>query len=211
MKKSLFIITLLLIIAVLACGCSTGKTVDETNISGSKEADNIQTPEPLNLPELVVSKKAVEEYNEADYTFAPAELYFDIPKGFKKTKNPGEYLSRNFAKDRSSVNYLYEHSTEDPTKVSEEEFKKNQEDYLVDLFGDDLIFCLDQYDKIVIDGRPGLWIRYHYDFRGETFDVLFIELFNGDISYYITYIQGPDADFMDKFIESAETIKFKNK
>ena len=77
-----------------------------------------------------------------------------------------------------------------------------------DGYGEKVEVNVTQYDKIMVDGRPGLWIMYNFDFRGEHFETLLVILYNGTESHSVTFLQGPGTDHMEEFIETANTIGF---
>ena len=192
---SLSLITIMLIASVTGCG---KKEEVPTNASGANKT----------ITQVVVDSMAPEE-EVVEYTFGPAELLCKIPEEFKETEYLGEYLTDDYPNDVSSINQVISESNEDPTQMTEEEFKAKIENEYHEGYGDDVTITITQYDPIVVSGRPGLWIMYNFDFRGEPYNVLMIAIYNKTESHYITYLQGPGSDWMTKFADSAVTLEFE--
>lgn len=196
-KISILLLTLLVASSLLACGkkAETNEAPKET-----KKANNTITQ---------VAVDAIAEEAEEEYKFGPAELVCSMPDGFNETDFAGEYIHKSYPKDLSSINYIISESDDDPTLVTEDEFKAQLETEYKDAYGDDVEINITQYDSIVVDGRPGLWIMYNFDFRGDDYNALMVILYNGTESHNITYLQGPGADWMKAFADSAMSIGFK--
>ena len=92
--------------------------------------------------------------------------------------------------------------------MTREEYVDKMEKEYYEAYGEEVKINITQYDKIMVDGRPGLWIMYDFEFKGEEYNTLAIILYNGVETNYITYLEGPGADWMDKFVESAKSIAY---
>lgn len=154
-------------------------------------------------------KNVVSEFEEDKLVFEPAELRCVIPLGFAETDTPGEYLYRTYPDDVSNINRIVNDSDNDLSVMTQEEFANQVSTEYYDAYGDEVEINVTQYDKILVDGRPGRWAMYDFDFRGEHFEVLMVILFNGDHSDIVTYLQGPDAHWMKSFVESANSLRYK--
>lgn len=146
---------------------------------------------------------------DEQYVFEPAELTCVLPEEFKPTDYPGEFMLDSYPKDVSSINHVISDGTEDPTLITREEYIKAVEAEYYDAYGEDIPVNVTQYDRIVVDGRPGLWIMYNFDYRGEHFEALMIILYNGNESHYVTFLQGPGQDWMEQFVECAKGFRFR--
>lgn len=200
MKKKLICFLLPIMLILSACGGS-----DKPEEAVVEEV-SVATPTPK-VKSVVVEKK-VEEFEEEKFEFEPANLGCILPKGFKETEYPGEYLYKTYPKDVSSINQVISESTENPTNMTKEEYVEKMEKEYFDAYGEEVKVNITQYDKIMVDGRPGLWIMYDFEFKGEEYNTLAIILYNGVETNYITYLEGPGADWMDKFVESAKSIAY---
>lgn len=180
---------------------------------GACAPEKIETSEVASTPSKkiitqveVVNK--VEEFEEEVYDFPPSDLACNLPKGFEETENPGEYLYKTYPRDLSSINQVISEGTDNPTTKSKEEFKAEIEAEYEDAYGEVITIDITQYDKMTVDGRPGLWIMYNFDFRGDHYDMLMIELFNGIETNYVSFLNAPGSDWMEDFIACAKSMKF---
>ena len=91
-----------------------------------------------------------------------------------------------------------------------EEYKNKIDHEFSETYGMDISINVTQYDKIMIDGRPGLYIVYNYEFRDQTYNTIVVELYNGKESNIITFLEAPGHNWMEKYAESAKTIRYKD-
>lgn len=168
-----------------------------------------KTEEPVNEVKEVIESVEVETADEEEeFHFAPANVVCSLPEGFIETETGGEYLHETYPADVSSINQVIQESEADSTLMTAEEFETTIENEYKSAYGDDVDINISQFDKIVVDKRPGLWIMYDFIFRGDEYRALMVILYNGTESNYITYLQGPGSDWMDAFVASAKSIKF---
>ena len=211
LKKSFVLISVFSSIFLLtACG---GKKIEESLKATPEEMNyEVSTPDP-NAITIVTNDIIVDEIDEDEvYDFPDSYLTCIMPKNFKKSSDvDGEYLSKNYPRDVSSINHVIIESDENVTNQTQEEFLENLVTDFEDAYGDKVDIKITQFDKIKVDGRPGLWIMYNYDFRGDRFYVLNVILYNGVETNYLTFLQGPKADWMEDFIASAETLAYVDK
>lgn len=197
MKNRTFLL-LISILCLVLCAC--GKKDNTTSSSeGEKQV----------IHQVYVDNIKPEEEEVIEYTYGPANLICIVPDEFKETKNAGEYLTKDYPKDVSSINQVISESEENPTLKTQEEFEASIEEEYHNAYGDEVDIDITQYDSIVVDGRPGLWVMYNFDFRGESYNILMVILYNGTETNYITYMEGPGSYWMDKFADSAVTIHFE--
>lgn len=202
MKKSIVCILLAIVFTLSACAGS-----DKGQAEALPVVEEVMAAPTPAITEAVVETK-VEEFEEEKFEFEPANLGCEIPTGFKASDFPGEYLHKSYPKDVSSINQVISESAENPLDKTKEEYAESIEKEYYDAYGEEVKINITQYDKIMVDGRPGLWIMYNYNFRDDEYNVLTVVLYNGSETNYVTYLEGPGADWMDKFIESAKTITF---
>lgn len=192
----------IMLVSFTACGSEIEQPEEE-----AVENYVVTTPDP-NAIMKVDNDKIVTEFKEDVVNFPDRELRCYLPKGFKETEYEGEYLYKTYPNDVSSINHVVSDTTEDPTKKTKEEYIESLKADFKDLYGSEINFDVTQYDKILVDGRPGLWIMYNYDYRGEHYYVLHVKLFTGKQVDEMIYFEAPGAKWMDKFIESAESITY---
>lgn len=200
MKKKVAI--LLFGLMVLLGACAPKKIENTPEAKPTPKADAIKSVEVENK---------VEEFEEEVYDFPPSDLACKLPDGFEETENPGEYLYKTYPRDLSSINQVISDGTANPTTKTKEEFKAEIEAEYEDAYGEVITIDITQYDKMTVDGRPGLWIMYNFDFRGDHYEMLMIELFNGIETNYVSFLNAPGSDWMEDFIACAKSMKFLNR
>ena len=206
MKKK--IVCLALVIAVILCGCGSSNTTDTSQKENAGSAvDN--TAADSDTVREVQSDKIVEEYNNEDISFGGSEIVCELPKGFVPSDYEGEYIPKD-KKDLSSINQIIYDSDENITLFTQEEYKNKIDHEFSETYGMDISINVTQYDKIMIDGRPGLYIVYNYEFRDQTYNAIVVELYNGKESNIITFLEAPGHNWMEKFADSAKTIRYKD-
>ena len=206
MKKK--IVCLALVIAVILCGCSSSNTPDTSQTDNTGSAvDN--TAADSDTVREVQSDKIVEEYNNEEISFGGSEIVCELPKGFVPSDYEGEYIPKD-KKDLSSINQILYDSDENITLFTQEEYKNKIDHEFSETYGMDISINVTQYDKIMIDGRPGLYIVYNYEFRDQTYNAIVVELYNGKESNIITFLEAPGHNWMEKFADSAKTIRYKD-
>ena len=206
MKKK--IVCLALVIAVILCGCGSSNTTDTSQTDNTGSAvDN--TAADSDTVREVQSDKIVEEYNNEEISFGGSEIVCELPKGFVPSDYEGEYIPKD-KKDLSSINQILYDSDENITLFTQEEYKSKIDHEFSETYGMDISINVTQYDKIMIDGRPGLYIVYNYEFRDQTYNAIVVELYNGKESNIITFLEAPGHNWMEKFADSAKTIRYKD-
>ena len=206
MYKRIACLALLASLLLSACGNSN---VDTSQTDNTESAVDKTAADSDTVIREVKSDKIVEEFNESEYSFGSSEIVCDLPKGFVASDYEGEYIPKN-KKDLSSINQIIYDSNENLTLLSKDEYKKKIDTEFSDTYGLAVDIDITQYDKIMIDGRPGLYIVYNYEFRDQLYCALVVELYNGTESNIITFLQAPGQDWMDAFAESARSIRYKD-
>lgn len=202
MNKKINTIAVLFITAstVLLTACnSKQESVNEVNLQPAEEISSVEVD------------NQVEEYEEEKYIFEPAELTCYMPDGFNESTEPGNeglYLHESYPDDVSTIDHKIVAIDESILDMTEEEFVAQMAAGYYEGYGEKVDIIVTQYDKIVVDGRPGFWIMYNFDFRREHFAALDVILFNGDEAHDVTFLQGPGSDWMEEFINAAKTIGF---
>lgn len=197
---------------VVLTACSGNNSSDTSSNTDNNDSAVAVTPVTAVSDRVheVVSENIVQDFDEEEFDFGPADLIAVLPKGFKESKEfPGEYYYKTFPKDVSSINQIIVESDENVTLDSEDEFKEKVKAEFKESYGDNIDINVTQYDKMMIDGRPALVVMYSYIFRNEQYNILSYIIYNGTETNYVTYLEGPGADWMDEFIKSGETIKLQ--
>lgn len=195
MKKNIYYLLCVVLLGFSLTGCAK-----ETEDTPKQEMTITQ----VKVDEL---KPQTDDYSQ--YTFEEANLLCAIPDGFVTTDLEGEYIHQTYPKDLSSINHVIFDSDMDTTQKTQDEFESEIETEYHEAYGDDVDIKITQYDKVVIDNRPALWIMYNFDFRDERYDALMVIIYNGTESNYVTYLQGPGGEWMDKFIKSAKSLRYE--
>lgn len=204
-KYAVFAAAICMMISLVACGTREQDIVVEDS---ALEEYEIATPDPDAIKE-VKNEKVVLEFGNDIVDFPNADLRCYLPKGFEESEYEGEYLYKTYPDDVSSINHVVTDTTQNPTSQTKEEFTESLKADFNELYGTDIDFQVTQYDKIEVEGRPGLWIMYNYDYRGEHYYVLHVKIFSGHQIDEMVYFEGPGAEWMDKFVESAESLTFE--
>ena len=205
MKKKILAI---LSAAVFLTACSGTSTATENNASSQ---DNSSATEAVQSTVTAVESDAiVEEYDENEYTFGQADIVCSLPSGWKASGDyEGEYIPKS-KKDLSSINQIIYDSDENLTLMTKEEYKEQIDTEFESAYGENPDIDITQYDKIMVDGRPGLCIVYNYDLKNSHYETLVYILYNGTESNIITFLQAPGADWMEEFVECAKTIHYSD-
>ncbi|MCR5503066.1 MAG: hypothetical protein K6F53_08655 [Lachnospiraceae bacterium] len=203
MKKTYAILLAAGLVFLTACGSSNTSTDNNTDSAVAPAAAVSAT-----VSKEVVSDQIVEEFVEDEFTFGPADLRCEIPKGFVESEYEGEYYTKKYPKDVSSINQVIIESDENTTLMTKDEYIKMVQVEFAEAYGDNINVNITQFDKMMITGRPALVVMYDYKFKGDTYSVLTYMIYNGTETNYVTYLQGPGADWMDAFIESGNTLHF---
>lgn len=171
--------------------------VTETKIEVEMNSDFVPTDETV--PE------------EERYHYAPAVLEFWVPDGFEAAEGTSQYLYKTYPKDVSSIDHLVSQTTFDISKMTKDEYKTSIQADIQDAYGDEVDVSITKFNRIEIDRRPGLWVEYEYGFRDDHFMALDVVIFNGDEIHFMYYLQGGNADWMNDFIKSANSIVITDK
>ncbi|MCR4989449.1 MAG: hypothetical protein K6A38_01105 [Lachnospiraceae bacterium] len=201
------LVCLAVIISILICGC--GSNTDTSSNDNAGSAVDKTAADSDTVVKEVKSDKIVEEFKEEEYKFGSPDIVCNLPKGFVASDYEGEYIPKD-KKDFSSINQIIYESDENITLLSKEEYKAKIDKEFTDTYGLEVSINITQYDKIMIDGRPGLYIVYNYDFRDQLYEAIVVELYNGKESNIITYLQAPEHDWMEQYAESAKTIRYRD-
>jgi len=199
-RNAIILVTAALLLTACGSGNKTN-TNDPAVAEATAVSSNVRT---------VVSDRIVDEFEEERFVFEPADLVCDLPKGFRESEDyPGEYYCKNYPKDVSTINQVVIESDENPTIMSEDDFRAMIDAEFMDAYGETPPINITQFDKMMIEGRPALVIMYDYTFRQNEFHVLTYVIFNGTETNYVTFMEGPGAKWMDEFIKCGNTIGFR--
>lgn len=202
MKKLSIVLFAALTLVITACNANEKETL------ASNEDYVIDTKDGNEYIKEVKSDLIVDSYEEEKYEFGPADVACTLPKGFVASDYDGEYIPQN-KNDLSSMNQFVYDTDTDLTKKSKEDYKKEIEEEFSSAYGENVVINITQYDKIMIDGRPGLWVMYNFELKGGYYETLAVILYNGTENNIITFLQAPDEKYMEQFIECAKTIHFE--
>lgn len=202
MKKKQIAIGLCML-AILAVGCgNTKKTYDTPAETTATEEAAVERAQ---LPALT------ENGEDEDTHFAPANLTCAIPKGFVDNgDNEGLYVHKSYPSDISTISHVISDEGEDISTWSVDEFKEKLEADYYDAYGDVVDIEILQSDKLKVDGRPGYRILMQFEFKGVMYEQLMYAFFNGDEVHYVYYTQEQGGKWMDKFVESGDSIRFED-
>lgn len=202
MKKKLIAVLLsVLVIVTVGCG-NTKKTYDTQEEAVETESAAVERAE---LPALTDNGEDEETH------YAPANLTCAIPKGFVDNgDNEGLYVHKSYPSDISTISHVISDEGEDISTWSVEEFKEKLEQDYYDAYGDVVEIEILQSDKLKVDGRPGYRILMQFEFKGIVYEQLMYAFFNGDEVHYVYYTQEQGGKWMDKFIESGDSIRFED-
>ena len=205
-KKLILLLTAGLMAAqLLGCGNNKQESVEEESaveISTADSGDNETSSD-------IVPVSPSQQYDDSEDVYEKAEISCSLPKGFKAYEaEEGMYVHKNYPKDLSTISYVISEGDENITEKSKEEYQTMIEQDFAASYGDTVPVTIEQYDKIRIDGRPGLKIRLQYELKGTVYEQLSYNLFNGDETHILTFTQEEGADWMDDFEKCGESIHF---
>lgn len=212
----LLLVTGLLLTQMVGCGNknqeSTEVTLESAVGNTTADSDTIQSELEKELEELPPLDKAVNAEGQAkpaeDAVYEPAEISCSIPNGFvMDDEEPGLYLHKSYPKDISSISYVVSESEEDVSEIKLEDYRAMLEDDFLEVYGDEVLVSITQYDKIEVDKRPGLKVKLHYEFKGVVYEQLIYMIYNGDESHILSFTQEKDGKWMEKFEECGESIR----
>lgn len=206
MHKKL-LVSLLALTIVCMMGCADQKETDSnvTNNTMTEETSSSSVvQESVILPEVTTTDW------DTDVTYAPAELTCTIPQGFVDNgENEGLYVHKSYPSDISTINHVISEGETDLSAWSAQSFKEQLEQDYYDSYGDQVTISVVQNDKIKVDGRPGIRILLQFEFKGVPYEQLMYVFYNGTETHYVYYTQEQGGKWMDAFVESGESIHFK--
>lgn len=207
MYKRLTLILAISMLMVSLVGCGRDDQgpaeVNEESAVDNSAADSANASAD-SAPVPQISSEEAEEYE-----YKPAELACSLPKGFSASSSEdGMYLHKSYPKDLSAVSYDISDTTEDPTGMELEEYKRLIEDDFIGTYGDAVTVNISVYEKIVLDHRNGLKIKMSYNFKDMDYEQLTFLFFNGDEVHNLTFTQVGDNDWMEEFEECAANLHF---
>ena len=214
----LLLITGLLLTQIVGCGNNKEKesteVVEESAVDNTTaDSDSIQS-EIEELPPLVEEpEEAAEEVVEdEEAVYGEAELVCTIPKDFKAYDgDEGLYVHKSYPSDLSSISYVISESEEDVSLIEKNEYKQMLEDDFYEAYGDEVEVTITKYEKIKVDGRPGLKIKLNYEFKGIGYEELVYMIYNGSESHIVCYTQEKDGKWTEEFETSGDSISLKSK
>lgn len=209
---------LFLIMTILcACGNTAGANETETQTEAAEtmsETENGELPTASDDAVLaeeeagaggsqnteVVAGEAV-----AEEPMRTGQAIADIPEGFYEYLPPsGIYVTKNYPTDGSNIYILAtELYGEFPT---ERDYKNQINDSLSAQTGHDISVTLQEYGETTIDGCDALKAVFTYSYDGLSFKRTEYAI-NTDITTVIAYTQMGNANWSDRFEESAMSIR----
>lgn len=206
MYKKLILMLAFGMLVVSLAGCGK-KDQESAEVNEESAVDNSAADSANTLPDLGPVPGL--SPNEEEFIYEPAELACSLPKGFvPDSEEEGLYVHKSYPKDLSTISYDISDSSEDPTQMTLEEYKRMVEDDYIRTYGDVVTLSISEYKNLTVDHRNGLRIKMSYEFKGEEYEQLTYIFFNGDEIHNLTFSQVGDHDWMDDFEASAETIHF---
>lgn len=206
MKGKISVI-LLSALLLLAAGCKD----DEAAVSEEAQVETIVTPVKTAAPEETAEPKSDEDHEEkAVVVTGPAELICALPKDFEESGDEaGLFIHKSFPDDISTISHVIAEGGENIAELPQEEFLARLEKDYLDSYGDDITIEFSQYEKINVDGRPGISVKMNFEFKAISFEQLITMLYNGDESHIITYTQEAGNKWMEAFEKSVASIEFR--
>lgn len=205
-KKLILLLTAGLMAAqLLGCGNNKQESVEDESAVEISTADSGDK----NTSSDIVPVGPSQQYDDSEDVYEKAEISCSLPKGFKAYEaEEGMYVHKNYPKDLSTISYVISEGDENITEKSKEEYQAMIEDDFDASYGDTVPVTIEQYDRIRIDGRPGLKIRLQYELKGTVYEQLSYNLFNGDETHILTFTQEEGAGWLDDFEKCGESIHF---
>lgn len=205
-KKLILLLTAGLMAAqLLGCGNNKQESVEDESAVEISTADSGDK----NTSSDIVPVGPSQQYDDSEDVYEKAEISCSLPKGFKAYEaEEGMYVHKNYPKDLSTISYVISEGDENITEKSKEEYQAMIEDDFDASYGDTVPATIEQYDRIRIDGRPGLKIRLQYELKGTVYEQLSYNLFNGDETHILTFTQEEGAGWLDDFEKCGESIHF---
>lgn len=155
------------------------------------------TPHTVTSPETVTNGSAV------------ADFGYDLPDGFAAAEDiPGMYQSPEYPDDAS--NFYFSCGDADPyfanydTAILEAALSLS----LTQQMGTDVAVTVDMLEYFTLDDLPAYRMELHYTVSGLALRQLVVCV-NADYTYTFTWTQVGDADWMDAFRTSADSLWFK--
>ncbi len=216
MYKKLILLLATGVIAIQLCGCGSNKqesveqeSVKQESAVEKSAADSEDNSSDSGLTALVPVSPS-QQYDDGEaFVYEKAEISCDLPKGFKPyAGDEGIYVYKSYPKDLSTISYVISEGSEDVTQKTQEEYAEALEADFYTTYGDDVPVTIEQYDKIKVDGRPGLKIRLHYPLKGTDYEQLIYTFFNGDETHILSFTQEVGNGWMEEFEKCGETIQF---
>lgn len=131
---------------------------------------------------------------------------FDLPEGFvESTETDNLFVTERYPLDTSMIYYEIMDGDISLQLMTKDFFKEQAEENLSQVYGEDIVIDIDNYESVKIDGYPAFRILCHYEV--DNIKITQLEfIVNADKTYVITYSQTSDYDWMEAFETSAATI-----
>ena len=132
-----------------------------------------------------------------------------MPKGFKEVEGEnGIFVHKNYPKDPSTITYTINKMNDDVSKITQEEFQLSYEDYFSATYGDDVEVVINQYQKVKVNGRSGIYVEMTYTLKGTEYEQFQYMIYNGEESHILNYTQEKSGKWADEFKKSIESVAF---
>lgn len=196
---------------------ATAQTGEDVPVQSGVETEQINSAEEaLGIDEETRRQLMTEllEESELDVSVVESEhatkgCTFDLPEGFvESTETDNLFVTERYPLDTSMIYYEVMDGDISLQLMTRDFFKEQTEENLSQVFGEDIVINIDNYESMKIDGHPVFRILCHYE--ADNIKITQLEyIINADKTYVITYSQTSDYDWMEAFETSAATIHVK--
>ncbi len=204
-KKCGVLLLSFLVLGLIGCGQNSSDSTGE--VTNKKEEVSKTQELDINL-DIVDSEEDIDE-DLPSIVFSNADMTCWLPKGFKEVEGEnGIFVHKNYPKDSATITYTINKMNDDVSKITQEEFELSYEDYFYNTYGDDVEVTINQYQKVKVNGRSGLYVEMTYALKGTEYEQFQYMIYNGEESHILNYTQEKSGKWAEEFKKSIESVAF---
>lgn len=212
MKRKIFLLHMILVMAVMIWGCGQKQAAQEETKTPESTAQAAEPAETTSAaaenPEVPASEQTPEPQPEPEPQPAPqlsGRVVIDIPEDFHEYLSPsGIYVTSNYPEDGSNIYIVTTSLCE--TLPEQGEYTRKVNENLSTQVGEVVSVTMEEYERTTVSGFDAVKVVYSYSYDDLKFKRTEYTV-NTNITTTIAYTQVNNADWEDVFEESALSMR----